>query len=87
MVIRGVGWIRSDEKGLSDIRNIPLKTVDGTVVRVADVATVAFGAEIRQGAVNMTHRDANGKPEALGEVVVGVVSVHGIAIAFTRQLC
>ncbi|HHL18455.1 MAG TPA: efflux RND transporter permease subunit, partial [Thiothrix sp.] len=73
LVIRGVGWIRSDEKGLSDIRNIPLKTVDGTVVRVADVATVAFGAEIRQGAVNMTHRDANGKPEALGEVVVGVV--------------
>jgi cobalt-zinc-cadmium resistance protein CzcA len=73
LVIRGVGWIRSDEKGLSDIRNIPLKTVDGTVVRVADVATVAFGAEIRQGAVNMTNRDANGKPQALGEVVVGVV--------------
>jgi len=73
LVIRGVGWVRSGADGLRDIGNIPLKTVDGTVIRVADVARVAFGAEIRQGAVTMTKRDANGKPEQLGEVVVGIV--------------
>jgi len=73
LVIRGVGWIRSGEKGLTDIRNIPLKTIDGNVIRVADVAKVAFGAEIRQGAVTMTNRDAAGKPVSQGEVVVGVV--------------
>ena len=73
LVIRGVGWVRSDANGLRDIGNIPLKTVDGTVVKVSDVAKVTFGAEIRQGAVTMTKRDANGKPEQLGEVVVGIV--------------
>ncbi len=73
LVIRGVGWIRSGEEGLRDIRNIPLKTIDGKVVSVADVAQVDFGAEIRQGAVTMTSRDAQGKPESLGEVVVGIV--------------
>ncbi len=73
LVIRGVGWIRSGEDGLKDIRNVPLKTVDGNVVRVADVANVAFGAEIRQGAVTMINRDKDGKPQSLGEVVVGIV--------------
>ena len=73
LVIRGVGWVRSGEAGLRDIGNIPLKDVDGVVVRVSDVATVAFGPEIRQGAVSMTRRDAGGKPEYLGEVVAGVI--------------
>ena len=73
LVIRGVGWIRSGEIGLEDIRNIPLKTFDGNVVRIADVAKVAFGAEIRQGAVTMMNRDAEGKPQSLGEVVIGIV--------------
>ncbi|WP_419639379.1 efflux RND transporter permease subunit, partial [Thiolapillus sp.] len=61
------------EKGLQDIRNIPLKEQDGVVVHVGDIATVAFGGEIRQGAVTMTRRDENGKPEPLGEVVAGIV--------------
>jgi len=73
LVIRGVGWVRSGEDGLRDIGNIPLMDVDGVPVRVRDVANVAFGPEIRQGAVTMTRRDANGNPEALGEVVAGVV--------------
>ncbi len=73
LVIRGVGWVRAGEDGLRDIRNIPLKDEDGVVVRVADVAEVSFGGEIRQGAVTMTRRDANGQPEALGEVVAGIV--------------
>ncbi len=73
LVIRGVGWVRSGDDGLRDIGNIPLKNVDGTPVRVRDVARVAFGPEIRQGAVSMTQRDQDGKPQALGEVVAGIV--------------
>ncbi|MGB5718112.1 MAG: CusA/CzcA family heavy metal efflux RND transporter, partial [Gammaproteobacteria bacterium] len=73
LVIRGVGWLRSGEEGLRDLGNIPLKDVDGVPVRVQDVASVKFGPEIRQGAVTMTGRDANGKPEPLGEVVAGIV--------------
>ncbi|HEB83231.1 MAG TPA: efflux RND transporter permease subunit [Gammaproteobacteria bacterium] len=73
LIIRGVGWVRSGEDGLRDIGNISVKQIDGTVVHVKDVATVAFGAEIRQGAVTMTLRDENGKAKSLGEVVVGIV--------------
>ena len=73
LVIRGVGWVRAGEEGLQDIRNVPLKDEDGVVVRVRDVAEVGFGGEIRQGAVTMTRRDANGNPEPLGEVVAGIV--------------
>ena len=73
LVIRGVGWVRAGKDGLQDIRNIPLKEADGTVVRIGDIAKVAFGGEIRQGAVTMTRRDANGNPDVLGEVVAGIV--------------
>ncbi len=73
LVIRGVGWVRSEANGLRDIGNVPLKEEDGVVVRVKDVATVAFGNEIRQGAVSMTGRDANGTPVQHGEVVTGII--------------
>ena len=73
LIIRGVGWVRSGEKGINDIGNIPVKQDDGTVVHVSDVAEVKFGAEIRQGAVTMTLRDENGAANSLGEVVVGIV--------------
>lgn len=73
LVIRGVGWVRSGEDGLRDLGNIPLKDVDGVPVRVREVAEVRFGGEIRQGAVTMTRRGANGIPVPLGEVVVGIV--------------
>ncbi len=73
LVIRGVGWLRSGEDGLRDLGNIPLKDVDGVPVRVRDVARVTFGPEIRQGAVTMTGRDAEGNPQPLGEVVAGIV--------------
>ncbi|HFD86708.1 MAG TPA: efflux RND transporter permease subunit, partial [Gammaproteobacteria bacterium] len=73
LVIRGVGWLRSGEDGLKDLGNIPLKDVDGVAVRVRDVARVGFGPEIRQGAVTLTTRDAQGKPRPLGEVVAGIV--------------
>lgn len=73
LVIRGVGWVRPGENGLRDIGNVPLKNLDGVPVRVRDVADVAFGPEIRQGAVTMTTRDADGAPHAMGEVVAGIV--------------
>jgi len=72
LVIRGVGWLSPDERGLAELRQIPLKTVDGTVVTVAQVANVTLGSEIRQGAVTMTRRDAQGQAEPLGEVVAGI---------------
>lgn len=64
LVVRGVGWIRGGRAGLIDIENIVLKSEDGTPVYVRDVAEVAYGSEIRQGAVTM-----NGD----GEVVMGIV--------------
>ena len=73
LIIRGVGWVRSGDEGLRDIGNVPLKQDDGNVVKVSDVASIRFGAEIRQGAVTMTLRDKKGQPQQLGEVVVGIV--------------
>jgi len=73
LVIRGTGWFNSGEAGLADIRQVPVKTVNGTVVTIADIANVTLGSEIRQGAVTMTRRDVQGNVEKLGEVVSGIV--------------
>ncbi|MDQ6952765.1 MAG: CusA/CzcA family heavy metal efflux RND transporter [Mariprofundaceae bacterium] len=73
LVIRGVGWVPGGQDGLTAIAAIPVKTVNGTSIRVRDVASVAFGGEIRQGAVTMTERAADGSVKSLGEVVVGIV--------------
>jgi cobalt-zinc-cadmium resistance protein CzcA len=73
LVIRGTGWFSGGEAGLADIRQVPVKTVAGTVITIADVANVALGSEIRQGAVTMTRKDAQGDIESLGEVVSGIV--------------
>ncbi len=73
LVIRGVGWMSHGKQGLAELGQTPVKTVEGTVVTVADVAKVEIGKEIRQGAVTMTRRDANGEIESLGEVVTGIV--------------
>ncbi|AZQ83976.1 efflux RND transporter permease subunit [Colwellia sp. Arc7-635] len=73
LVVRGTGWFSGGESGLTDIKQVPVKIVDGTVITVADVATVELGSEIRQGAVTMTRRNAQGDIESLGEVVSGIV--------------
>ena len=73
LVVRGTGWFSGSEAGLTDIQQVPIKTVDGTVITVADVATVELGSEIRQGAATMTRRSKNGEIESLGEVVSGIV--------------
>lgn len=73
LVIRGTGWLSAGKTGLEEIGQIPLKSVDGALVRVADVAEIALGGEIRQGAVTMTRRNDAGGVDALGEVVAGIV--------------
>lgn len=73
LVLRGVGFVRSGQDGLRDIANIPVKNSEGVAVKISDVANVALGPEIRQGATSMSIRDANGKPKVLGEVVTGIV--------------
>ncbi|MFZ8200462.1 efflux RND transporter permease subunit [Alteromonas portus] len=73
LVIRGTGWFESGEKGIESIKHVPVKTLNGVVVTVSDVANVGLGAEIRQGAVTMTRKTDNGTVENLGEVVSGIV--------------
>ena len=73
LVIRGTGWLSAGAEGLDEIRRVPLKTINGTVVSVNEVASVEIGSEIRQGAVTMTRRDENGDIDVLGEVVSGIV--------------
>lgn len=73
LVIRGEGWLQSGAKGLREISNIPVKEKHGTVVRVKNIAKVAFAPEIRQGAVSMMMRNKQGHPKDLGEVVTGIV--------------
>lgn len=73
LVIRGVGWLRPGDDGLTDLANVPVKEKDGIVVRVRDLAAVNFGGEIRQGATTITLRDAAQRPVFLGEVVTGQV--------------
>ncbi|BFT31861.1 efflux RND transporter permease subunit [Alteromonas sp. D210916BOD_24] len=73
LVIRGTGWFESGEKGIENIQQVPVKTLNGVVVTVSDVANVELGAEIRQGAVTMTRKTDNGNVENLSEVVSGIV--------------
>ncbi|MEY1662307.1 efflux RND transporter permease subunit [Isoalcanivorax beigongshangi] len=73
LVIRGVGAYAPGEAGLEQLRQTPVRSIGGTVITVGQLAEVAFGAEIRQGAVTMTARDDSGAPQAEGEVVSGVV--------------
>lgn len=73
LVIRSVGWLSSEEKGLAELKQIPVKTINGAVVYLADVATVEFGSEIRQGAVTLTKREGEKGSKYFGEVVSGIV--------------
>ncbi|MCL1079734.1 efflux RND transporter permease subunit [Parashewanella spongiae] len=73
LVVRGYGFLPSGQAGLDAIAQIPLIERQGTPVLVSDIATVAFGSEIRVGAVSMTKRDQAGRAKPLGEVVAGVV--------------
>lgn len=60
LVVRGVGQVQS----LDQMRNIVVSSRGGVGIRVGDIADVAIGSSIRQGAVTR-----NGQ----GEVVTGIV--------------
>ena len=64
LVVRGEGRLAGGEAGLADIGRIVLRSEDGTPVYVHDVAEVAIGSAIRQGAATL-----DGK----GEVMLGWV--------------
>ena len=60
-VIRGRGYAKKPE----DIGLSPIKVVDGTPVRVKDVANVSIGPDIRRGLTEL-----NGEGEAPGGIVI-----------------
>jgi Cu(I)/Ag(I) efflux system membrane protein CusA/SilA len=60
-IIRGRGYVKST----GDIGVAPVKVVDGTPVRVKDVATVSLGPDIRRGLTEL-----NGEGEAPGGIVI-----------------
>ncbi len=61
LIVRGIGLLKSDQ----DIKNILLKSYDGTPIFIHDVAEVKIGEAVRQGAANI-----NGKNEAVGGIVM-----------------
>lgn len=60
-MVRGLGYLRS----ISDLENVPVATKSGTPVLIRDLGTVAFGPEVRRGAV-----DWQGEGETVGGIVV-----------------
>ena len=60
-MVRGLGYLHA----LTDLENVPLASKDGTPVMIRDVATVAFGPDVRQGAA-----DWQGEGETVGGIIV-----------------
>ncbi len=72
IVIRGSGWYASDEQGLQELAQIPVKVIEGRIVRLKDVAKIQYGSEVRQGLVTMSLRTEDKSVRSLGEVVTGI---------------
>ena len=60
-LVRGIGLLETRD----DLRNVHLKVIDGTPVRLGDVAEVDFGREIRRGVVTL-----NGEEEVVAGIVM-----------------
>lgn len=60
-IIKGSGYI----KGIKEIENIPLKTVNASPICVKDVATVQMGGDLRLGII-----EENGAGEKVGGIVI-----------------
>ncbi len=60
-LVRGIGLL----EGLDDIRNIHIKTVAGAPIKIADIADVEHGREIRRGVVSR-----NGEKEVVSGIVM-----------------
>ena len=59
--VRGIGLVRT----LDDLRDTPIKTIDGRPIRVRDLADVTIGGGVRQGLAT-----ANGEGEAVAGLVL-----------------
>jgi len=59
-LVRGIGLLQS----LDDIGNVHIKSVEGTPVKISDVASVNYGNEIRRGVVTR-----NGEEEVVSGIV------------------
>ncbi|MDD3642881.1 MAG: CusA/CzcA family heavy metal efflux RND transporter [Candidatus Krumholzibacteria bacterium] len=70
-LVRGIGLVGDIE----DIRSIHVRSVDGTPVRVGDVAEVAYGSEIRRGVVSL-----NGEREVVSGMVLQLIGENTSAV-------
>ncbi|MFN7174406.1 MAG: efflux RND transporter permease subunit, partial [Thermaurantiacus tibetensis] len=71
LVVRATAAIRD----LPDLAAVPVRAVDGRIVRVGDVADVRMGALTRQGAVTRSVRGEDGtirQAEAVQGIVIGL---------------
>lgn len=59
-LVRGIGFLEK----LEDIRNIPLKSINGTPIRMRDISNVEYGNAIRRGVVTRNGED---------DIVYGIV--------------
>ena len=67
MLLRIPGQIGVGDEALANLRQLVVKTVRGAPVRVADLASVALGSELRTGAATQ-----NGREVVLGTVLMRV---------------
>lgn len=74
IIVRGVGLLKTE----SDIKNITLKSFNGTPIFIKDVAEVKIGEAVRQGAAMM-----NGKDEAVGGIVMMLKGENGREVVKT----
>ncbi|HYW97409.1 MAG TPA: efflux RND transporter permease subunit, partial [Bacteroidales bacterium] len=63
-LVRGFGWIRPEDKGKQDIKNIVVVVKNEIPITIGQVAKIEFGSEIKRGTMI-----ANGK-EAVGGFVL-----------------
>ncbi len=80
-MIRGLGYLRS----LADLENVPVMARNGTPVRLAELGTVAFGPDIREGVAEW-----QGEGETVGGIVVmryglnALDVIHGVKRKLTE---
>jgi Cu(I)/Ag(I) efflux system membrane protein CusA/SilA len=70
-MIRGLGYLRS----LSDLEDVPVAAKNGTPVLLRDLGTVAFGPDIREGAV-----DWQGDGETVGGIIVMRYGMNALTV-------
>ncbi len=70
--VREVGLYRT----VNDIANTPVKALNGTALRIKDIATVQQGPKIRLGQIGRTMRTANGDLADNPDAVEGILELQ-----------